>query len=405
MSVVEDELRASPNIKLSVGGVFTLRRLSEANVMALAAAAAPDSGDPVDQALAAAVVEYHAHVTGAVADPADVDPATPERRWSLTRVRHLRFDDATDHDVVIMRGNLRDVMSQVKLTANERAVVKRNADWATQRGWRPLAVATAIVGADDRVGKFSLQGFVSIGEGATSGEIGGGPANWARVSLWSTSLRVQHWANVAAIFVLSCTGYYIMQPFFGTGSPGEATGFWMGYVRLIHFSAAFVWLLIGATRVVVAFTSRDPMLRWNRLWPIKSKQDLRYLGQTIQHYALIKDEAPLYLGHNPLQQITYTLLYIGCFIQMGTGLVLFSLFHQSSPFWAFVGTPFHWVGVPIIRVIHTVIMFAIWIFVVIHVYLAVRADSLDRHGGISSMINGGVWVRSGAKPVDAPAVD
>jgi len=390
--------------KLAVGGAFTLRRLSESQVMALAAISAPDSDDPVDVALVEALAEYRPDIEGTTADPADIDPATPARRYSLTRVRHLRLEGGIERDLVIMRGNLRDVMARTGLKGDDKALVRSNATWAQNRGWRPLAIATAVVGADDSVGSFRFQGFVSIGEGKTGERIDDGPANWARIRVWSASLRLQHWSNVAVIFILSCTGYYIMDPFFGTGSPGEATGFLMGYVRLIHFAAAFVWLLIGATRVVVAFTSRDPMLRWNRLWPLKSKEDVRNLGRTIQHYALIKDEPPLYLGHNPLQQLTYTGVYVLCFVQMGTGLVLFSLFHQSSPFWAFIGLPMHWLSVPILRLIHTIIMFLLWIFVIAHIYLAVRADSLERHGGISSMINGGVWLRSGAKPVDAPAV-
>jgi Ni,Fe-hydrogenase I cytochrome b subunit len=64
----------------------------------------------------------------------------------------------------------------------------------------------------------------------------------------------------------------------------------------------------------------------------------------------------------------------------------------------------HLIGIPGVRLAHTMMMFALWAFVIVHVYLAVRADSLERHGGISSMINGGVWLRRGAKPVDAPEI-
>ncbi|MPN19849.1 hypothetical protein SDC9_167222 [bioreactor metagenome] len=65
----------------------------------------------------------------------------------------------------------------------------------------------------------------------------------------------------------------------------------------------------------------------------------------------------------------------------------------------------HWFGIPGVRFFHAAIMFLLWVFVIIHVYLAVRADSLERHGGLSSMINGGVWLRRGAKPVDAPEIE
>jgi len=232
------------------------------------------------------------------------------------------------------------------------------------------------------------------------------PATWVRVDVWSTSLRIQHWTNVALIFILSCTGYVIMDPLIGpTAYTGQPTGYLMGWVRLIHFCAAFCWLVVGATRVYSAFRSRDPYLRWPSMWPLKSKDDLRNLGRVAQHYTFIKVDAPLYVAHNPLQQLTYTAVYVGCALQLAAGFVLFGLYHQTNPFWAVVSAPAHWFGIPNVRLFHTGMMFALWMFVIAHVYLAFRADSLERHGGISSMINGGVWVRKGARPVDAPEVE
>jgi Ni/Fe-hydrogenase b-type cytochrome subunit len=209
------------------------------------------------------------------------------------------------------------------------------------------------------------------------------------------------------IFTLSITGYFIMHPFYGPeahpGSGGQSM-FLMGWVRFIHFAAAAVWVVLGLTRVVSAFVARDPHLRWTEWWPLKRKEDVKNLGRIVQHYALIKEEAPVYLAHNPLQQLTYAALYCACGIQMISGFALFALYHQDSPIWQLVATPVHIFGTPAIRLFHTGMMFALWMFVIMHVYLAVRADSLDRHGGISSMINGNVWMRQGAKPVDAPEV-
>jgi Ni,Fe-hydrogenase I cytochrome b subunit len=69
-----------------------------------------------------------------------------------------------------------------------------------------------------------------------------------------------------------------------------------------------------------------------------------------------------------------------------------------------MSAPTDWFGVGPVRVFHAIMMFLIWCFVLLHIYLAVRSDSLERHGGISSMINGGVWMRRGSKPVDAPKI-
>jgi len=392
---------------LVVGAAFSLGALSEGRIMELAAAAAPDSDDPVDSALRAALVVNYPELTAPVVDAGDVHPAKPDRRYSVVRVRHHVLH-GKPVDLVVLRGDLDAVLTKVPLGREKRSLIKRNAALVERRGWRPLAVATAEVGAGDAVGPFTVQGFLPVcpeTAHASAEELTSGPADWARVRVWSASLRVQHWLNVALVFILSCSGFYIMDPFFGPAAhEGQPTGYLMGWVRLIHFTAAFVWLVVGLTRAWSAFTSRDRYLRWSSMWPLKKKEDVRNLGRILQHYVFIKKDAPVYLAHNPLQQLTYTTVYIAAGIQLVVGFMLFGLYHQGNAFWAFLSTPIHWIGVPAVRLIHTFIMFALWLFVIVHIYLVFRADSLERHGGLSAMINGGVWVKRGARPADAPPI-
>ncbi|MDR2347046.1 MAG: Ni/Fe-hydrogenase, b-type cytochrome subunit [Bifidobacteriaceae bacterium] len=388
-----------------VGGSFTLGRLSEGVILGLAAVTCADSQDPVDLALAEALAANRADLAKPSVDRADFDPAKPDRRYSLAMVRYFPLQEDTRSDVVVMRGALEAVLAKASISRKDKALMRRNAAWAEARGWRALALATAPVSGRNKVGDFTVEGFVYVGSAASKELPNAGPSNWAWVQVWSASLRVQHWINVAIVFTLSCTGFIIMDPFFG---PSDATsnevGFLMGWVRLIHFAVGFLWILVGATRVVAAFTSRDRHLRWNAWWPLKTKRDVKHLVEVVGYYALLRQEAPLFLAHNPLQQITYTGIYIACGVQMATGLTLFGLYHQTNWFWELMALPTHWVGVPFIRLVHTLLMFFLWVFVIVHVYLAVRADSLERHGGISSMINGGVWLRRGSQPVDAPEV-
>jgi len=394
---------------LVVGSAYSLGGASEGRIIALAAASAPGSTDPVDLAVAETLRTGYPDLPLPRAETADVDPARLDRRYSLTRVRDYPHSNGTIQDIVVMRGDVDAVLQNVKATREQRSVLRSNANTVTRRGWRPLAVAMANVDEHDAVGPFALMGFVTVCPETvqqSTDDVMSGPAVWARVNVWSASLRVQHWANVATIFVLSCTGYFIMDPFFGpTAYNGEPTGFLMGWVRLIHFTAAFIWLVIGLTRVWSAFTSSDRYLRWPSMWPLKSKSDVKNLGHVLQHYVFIKRDAPLYLAHNPLQQLTYTSVYIVCGIQMLVGFMLFGLYHQGNPFWAFIATPIHWFGVANVRLFHAAIMFLLWMFVIAHIYLVFRAESLERHGGLSAMINGGVWVRRGARPVDAPMVE
>ncbi|WP_211340853.1 Ni/Fe-hydrogenase, b-type cytochrome subunit [Xylanimonas allomyrinae] len=398
----------APPAGLHVGEIHSSGGLSHGRLLALAAAGPADATDPVVGAAAAALVADHHEIPVPVVDPGDVDPATRTRRYSLVRVRDLAQPGGATRDVVVMRGAIPDVLAATRCSRQQRSLVKKNADRAFVRGERPLAIAAAPVSADDVVGEFRLQGFVAVTPYASHGtsDAGAAESGWTRVALWPAALRLQHWANVALIFVLSCTGYFIMDPFFGpTPVDGAASGFLMGWVRLVHFVAAFAWLVLGVTRFVLTFTSRYRNMRWQSFWPLWSKSDVRHLGGAVAHYALIKNDGPLYLSHNPLQQLTYTALYAACAFQMATGFTLYALYHVQSPFWALVAAPTTWLGVPTIRFLHAAIMFGLWAFVVMHIYLAIRADSLERHGGVSSMLNGGVWVRRGAHPVDSPPIE
>ncbi|MDR0782798.1 MAG: Ni/Fe-hydrogenase, b-type cytochrome subunit [Propionibacteriaceae bacterium] len=392
------------------GAAYSLGSMSEGRIMALAAASPPNSVDPVDIALKQGMDRGYPQIRVPDVDADDFDPATPNRRYSLTRVRAYTRASGAVEDLVVMRGEMASILEKVKVGREHGSLLKRKSNIAIHRGWRPLAVATARVDADDKLGPFRLQGFVAVSSNADRSQIDEdiltGPATWARISVWSPSLRIQHWANVALIFILSCTGFFIMEPFFSQPAyAGAASGFLMGWVRLIHFVAAFAWIVVAAARVWSAFTSSDRYLRWRAMWPLWKTEDLKNLGRTVLHYTFIRTEGPTYLGHNPLQQLTYTGVYGLCLVQMLTGFTLFALAHPTNAFWAFLATPVHIFGVPAIRLFHTIVMFLLWGFVIGHVYLVFRADTVERHGGLSAMVNGGVWVRRGTRPVDAPVIE
>lgn len=255
-------------------------------------------------------------------------------------------------------------------------------------------IAVAEINPLGKQSDFYVQGFISL-DAATEKKPGN---EWVRVELWSRSLRFQHWANVLLIILMSLTGYYIMDPFFG--GQGD-TGFLMGWIRAIHFLAGFAWCAMGIWRLSLWLFARQRQLRWRALWPLDSQRDVQGLVDTVLYYCFIKKHHAPYLAHNPLQQFAYTAIYVLCLIQLLTGLALFGLYDQSSTVWATISYPVHLIGIPMTRLIHAALMFILWAFVVIHVYLAVRADTQETHGGISSMLNGGVWVKRGSKPLDA----
>ena len=66
--------------------------------------------------------------------------------------------------------------------------------------------------------------------------------NYRWVEPWGAPLRVMHWVAALAILVLIVTGFYIGRPYFmTTGAPPQ---YLMGYIRLIHYVAAGVFVML-----------------------------------------------------------------------------------------------------------------------------------------------------------------
>lgn len=398
---------ASPQRVIRVARAYSVRKLSPGRLLAMAAVAPFDSEDPVDVALHASLRVNRPDIVPIRVPADEFSPATPKRKYSLVRVDDFPVEDVPKN-VMIMRGDMESVLAKATISREERTLFIRNAEVMRMSGQRCLAVASAEIAEDGTVGEFFVEGFVAMvleKPSQVAKKFSSNPNEWVRINIWSATLRFQHWANMALIVIMSMSGYYIMNPFFGPAAEtGPDVGYLMGWVRLIHYVSAYLWLGLGFSRLVLSFTAKDRQLRWRSLWPLNSYEDVKGLWGTIQYYLFLKKEGPLYLAHNPLQQFAYTGIYVMCLIQMLSGIVLYGLYNQTDWFWVIVAYPMHWMGVSTIRMIHALIMFVLWSFVIVHVYLATRADALERHGGVSSMVNGGVWLRRGAKPVDAPEI-
>lgn len=206
---------------------------------------------------------------------------------------------------------------------------------------------------------------------------------------------------MAAFIVLIVTGFYIGRPYFVTG--GEASEhYMMGTVRLVHFLAAGVLVACGIIRVYWLLAG-NRFERWRALFPVRGR-DWINLWKQVKYYLLIHPEsAPHYLGHNPLQQLSYTFLYAVVVVQIVTG---FALYAQSAPGGAWY-TLIGWVvplfgGMQIVRFVHHILTWVFLIFIPIHIYLAIRAELLEHTGTISSIVSGGRFVRSDIEYADEP---
>jgi Ni/Fe-hydrogenase b-type cytochrome subunit len=223
------------------------------------------------------------------------------------------------------------------------------------------------------------------------------------IQLWNWPIRAMHWLAALSVLTLVVTGLYIGRPYFLT-SGDTSSHFLMGWMRFTHFVAAGVLVATGVVRIYWLFAG-NRFERWPALFPVM-RRDWVNLVKQVKFYLLIHPEkAPHYLGHNPLQQFSYTAIYTVTFVSVLTG---FALYGQANPGGLFYRL-FNWVtvfgGLSFVRFVHHIMTWVFLIFLPIHIYLAVRADLLEHTGTISSVISGGRFVPADVDWEDGPVGD
>jgi Ni/Fe-hydrogenase 1 B-type cytochrome subunit len=381
--------------EIELGPPVGFGKVRDEDVLTLAAyASPPGEGNVMERAILA-----DASIRGTAARPEEVDayrPPTDDQPWSETEVT------VDGQRWTIARGNPRAMVEQL-VHPDRLAQVRAISESArlTLGAFKPLGVAYRKGDGD-----WVMAGYIPVrGWRTPVRRSGGRPFDYHRV--WDLSLRLTHWSWVTAIVVLTVTGYLLAQPqWIPAGYVDPPTGYFIGNVRLVHYIAAVLLCLVLIVRAYNLTVSKIPYDRWKALIPFKSRRDVVNGYKTLRGYMFIKPhETPVYFGHNPLQQLTYTGVYLILLLQIATGFALWGLYDPDAFFLSWFGWLNEWIGTPQVRLLHYMIMWGLLIFIPAHVYLSVRADSVERTGAISSMVSGGRWVRRGAVFEDWPNPD
>jgi len=219
------------------------------------------------------------------------------------------------------------------------------------------------------------------------------------VYLWDAPIRVMHWVAAISIVVLAVTGLYIGRPYFITGGSEATDPFVMGWVRFVHFSAGALLVMTAIVRVYWLFAG-NKFERLPALFPLRAR-DWANMWRQVKFYMMVEEHPPHYLGHNPMQQLSYTGLYVLAGLMVVSG---FAMYGQSNPAGIFYKA-FNWVGIvaggmPVVRFVHHACTWLFLVFIPMHIYLALRADNLERSGVVSSIITGGRFVPADEKYID-----
>lgn len=207
--------------------------------------------------------------------------------------------------------------------------------------------------------------------------------------VFSGPLRIFHWVMVVSVSVLFFTGLYIGNPFF-LGTQGvEPTWavtrvFSMEMMRYYHFVAAYLLLASFILRIYGWIINKGDRLL-PRFW---TRPFWDGLVDTSLHYLFLRRQHRPYL-RNSLARVSYVALYIMLLLEILTGLAMYVMINPGS--WAariFGLLNRLLVNEYRVHLWHHYVAWFIVIFVIGHVYMATRADWMEKGGEVSGMISG-----------------
>jgi len=361
-----------------------------ANELLIAAALGAPAGtdDPVDLALlsVAAKLEDLRHYRQVSYEP-------PDQSFSRSISRVCQMESGQES--MIARGDLDSILYLCRAEEAGRYRADLLADLEELHGYRAVGVAKGIPQADGSEA-WRYLGFIPLKATRQPASRREDPAAYRYVRVWDWQLRLLHWGAFFCILALALTGWLMGSGHLTYLTPGTDS-FYIGWLRLAHFTLGWLLLTAAILRIAGLFIASTRYQRWQALFPVRIA-DLRNLIRVMLNYLLcIFDRGPHYIGHNPLQQVAYTGIYlVGC-VALVTGFSLYAMYEPQH--WLFGNLLWlnHLIGPQYVRLIHLATMWIFLAFIPIHVYLAIRSDTVEREGAISSIFSGGRWCRKGTR--------
>lgn len=205
-----------------------------------------------------------------------------------------------------------------------------------------------------------------------------------RVYVWEFPVRLTHWINAFSILVLSITGFYIGNPFIHATSSDQQI---MGWIRLIHFIAAYVFLMSVIIRIYWAFMGNKYASYKESFLPF-SRGKYREFIDILKFYFFLKKEPPYVIGHAALASITYFFVYLLFIFEIVSGFALYSVNHSGIIWTVLGGWLLNFMHLSDIRLYHHLVMYVIIVFFPIHLYCTWYLDPKEKNGLVSSIFSG-----------------
>jgi Ni/Fe-hydrogenase b-type cytochrome subunit len=377
------------DIRVVLGTPVAYGEESKRDLMVAAALASRvGTTDPVDLALlgAASHTEDLRHYR-------QLEFTPPDREFgrSITRIRHLD----TGREEMIARGDLESIFYLCRPPESTRYHAGLQADLHENDNFKTVAIAHCADCQTDGCESWEYLGFIPVKAVRSKPRRSEAPQAYRYVAVWDWQLRFLHWSAALTIAALCVTGWMIGSSHLTYGQDGDP--YFIGYLRLIHFSAGWLLVAMAILRVAGLFLASTKYQLWRALFPV-SLSDLKNLFKVGKNYLLcIFEHGPHYIGHNPLQQVAYTGIYLLGMVAILTGFSLYGMYDAHHWFFKHFLWLNNLLGAQYVRLVHLFMMWVFMAFLPIHIYLAIRADTVEREGAISSIFSGGRWCRKGTK--------
>lgn len=202
--------------------------------------------------------------------------------------------------------------------------------------------------------------------------------------IWELPVRWSHWTNVLSIVLLAVTGFFIGTP---VSFASSASDFTMGWIRFIHFSAAYAFAVSVASRLLWSLVG-NKYAGWREFFPFLTASGREKMVKMLRYYMFVDKQVPESVGHNPVATSAYLVLFFFYMLMILTGFSLYAehapqgIMHKSL---GFMYALFSNQGM---RLAHHASMWLIFGFIINHIYSAWLMDIKEHGSEISSMFSG-----------------
>jgi len=207
-----------------------------------------------------------------------------------------------------------------------------------------------------------------------------------RVYVWEFPVRLSHWINVLCIVAFSVTGIYIGHPFIHALSYKQ---YIMGWMRFIHFVAAYAFLMSIIIRIYWSFMG-NKYSSYKTWFPFSARKFSELIGM-IKFYSFISRKPPYSVDHvhqHALAGFTYFIVHLLFIFEIISGFAMYSVNHEGAIWQMLGGWLLGSMALPSIRLYHHIVMYMLIAFTMTHVYFAWFTESRERNGIISSIFCG-----------------